>query len=108
MLERMLERARRRLGDERGVALITALLVSTVVITLGVTSVSLSLHNSEQSANDRRRVQSVGAAEAGIDYYFSHLQSGPADTFECSLSQDLTTSPGAGFVATVEFYDAGG
>jgi cytoskeletal protein CcmA (bactofilin family) len=102
MTRRLLARLR---GEERGVALITAALISMVVLTLSVTAVSLAIHNSEQSGRDRRRVQSVAAAEAGIDYYFSHLQSGPADTFECAIQQDLVSSPEAGFDATVTFYN---
>jgi Tfp pilus assembly protein PilX/cytoskeletal protein CcmA (bactofilin family) len=94
----------RRLEDERGIALITALLVSMIVVTLGATAVTLSLHNSEQSAFDRRRVESISAAEAGINYYFSHLQSGPPSTFECNISKTLQATPTAQFDASVTFY----
>jgi hypothetical protein len=104
----MLRQIRRKLDDERGIALITAILVSMVVITLGATSVTLSLHNSEQSARDRRRVESVAAAEAGINYYFSHLQSGPPDTFECAVTDSLTGTPTTQFQASVTFYDVDG
>jgi cytoskeletal protein CcmA (bactofilin family) len=98
----------RKLDDERGIALITAILVSMVVITLGTTAVTLSLHNSEQSARDRRRVESVAAAEAGVNYYFSHLQSGPPDTFECAVTDSLTGTPTTQFQASVTFYDVDG
>ncbi len=104
----MRKRMVRRLADERGIAIITAMLVSMVVVTLGATSVTLAIHNSEASAYDRRRVQSVAAAEAGVNYYFSHLQSGSASTFQCSISQTMTTRPVARFDATVRFYDASG
>jgi hypothetical protein len=104
----MLQSMKRRLAEEQGIALITAMLVSMVVITLGATSVTLALHNSEQSAFDRRRVESIAAAEAGINYYFSHLQSGTADTFECSISDTLTATPTTQFAATVTFYDDAG
>ena len=94
--------------DERGMAIIVAMLVSMVVVILGATSVSLAIHNSEARAHERRRMQSVHAAEAGVDFYFSHLQSGGVDDFECSIGQTLPSTPPARFDATVTFYDAGG
>jgi cytoskeletal protein CcmA (bactofilin family) len=104
----MLRAMRLRIRDEQGIALITAMIVSMVVITLGATAVTLAMHNSEQSARDRRRVESVAAAEAGINFYFSHLQSGPPDTFECSLTKTLNATPTTQFQATATFYDADG
>jgi hypothetical protein len=101
----MLRRLISRLEDERGVALITAMLVSMVVVTLGVTSVTLAIHNSEQSARSRERVESIAVAEAGLNFVFSHLQSGAADTFECSINRSLAGTPDAQFQATVIFYD---
>jgi Tfp pilus assembly protein PilX len=104
----MFRNLKARVGEERGAALITAMLVSMVVVMLGVTAAQLAVHNSEASGYDRRRVQSVGAAEAGVNYYFSHLQSVTADQFVCSASQELGTSPPTSFEATVTFYDAAG
>jgi cytoskeletal protein CcmA (bactofilin family) len=104
----MTRHLRMRMADERGIALITALLVSVVVVFLGVTSVSLAIHNSEASSFDRRRVQSVAAAEAGLNYYYSHLQSVPAASFQCTASQNLTASPTSRFNATVTFFDGTG
>jgi cytoskeletal protein CcmA (bactofilin family) len=94
--------------EERGIAIVTAMIVSMVVVTLGATSVSLSLHNSEQSAYDRRNVQSIHAAEAGLNYYYSHLQSGGVDDLDCTISQSLTTTPVARFEAAASFFDASG
>ena len=104
MLRRMID----RLGDERGMALITAMLLSMVMVTLAVTSVTLAVHNTEQSARDRRRVESIAVAEAGVNYYFSHLQSGAADTFQCDVTKSLAGTPDAVFEASVIFYDADG
>lgn len=97
-----------RIHDEQGVAIVVAMVISMVVVTLGATSVSLAIHNSEASAYERKRVQSIHAAEAGINYYFSHLQSGGTNDFECALSQSLNTTPVARFDASVVFYDAAG
>jgi cytoskeletal protein CcmA (bactofilin family) len=104
----LLRRLHERLRDEQGVALVTAMLISMVVVTLGATSVSLAVHNSEQSAYDRRNVQSIHAAEAGINFYFSHLQSGGVDSFECSVSQTLPSTPPTSFEATLALYDSAG
>ena len=98
----------RRWADERGIAIITAMLVSMIIVTLGTTSVTLAIHNSEASAFDRRRVQAVAASEAGINFYFSHLQSGGATSFACSISRTMTTTPASRFDATVKFYNAAG
>src|SRR5918996_4120238 len=104
----MLPKLKMRIGEESGVALITAMLVCMVLVTLGATSVTLSLHNSEASSYDRRRVEGVSAAEAGIAYYFSHLQSETPEDFACSINKTLTATPATQFEASVVFYDAGG
>jgi hypothetical protein len=97
-----------RLQDERGVAMIVALVVSLVVVMLGIVSVTLAVHNSEQSSYDRRRVQAIAAAEAGVNWYFSHLQSVPAAEYACSSERDLPTTPTTHFAARVTFYNAAG
>lgn len=97
-----------RLRDERGVALITAVMISMIVMILGITAVSVSVHNSDASARDRRRVQSIGSAEAGLDYYFSHLQNTEPDEISCGISKSLVGSPTAGFEVSAEFFDPAG
>jgi Tfp pilus assembly protein PilX len=97
-----------RLSDERGIAVIVALLLSMVVVTLGITSVTLAIHGSETSNYDRRRVQAIAAAEAGLNWYFSHLQSVPAAEYACSREQVVPTTPTTRFSAQVTFYDVAG
>lgn len=97
-----------RAKDERGVALLTAVMISSIVMVMGITAVQISVHNSDQSARDRRRVESIGSAEAGLDYYFSHLQDASPGEIECSVSQELTGSPTAEFTVTAEYFDAAG
>jgi cytoskeletal protein CcmA (bactofilin family) len=104
----MIKKLRRGHTDERGIAVITALLVSVVAVILGITSVAVAVHNSETSSYDRRRVQGVAASEAGLNWYYSHLQSVPAAQFQCSASQTLTSTPATQFSATVTFYSATG
>ncbi|MGH2692107.1 MAG: hypothetical protein ACRDHM_06355, partial [Actinomycetota bacterium] len=106
--DRMMTRMLKHLRDESGMAIITAMLLSMVVVTLGVTSVTIAVHNSEESAMDRRRVQGVAAAEAGINWYYSHLQSGNAATLLCSQSMTLPGTPSTSFSATATYYDASG
>jgi len=63
----------KKFNEERGIAMVTALLVSLVVLFLSIVVVALSLHNSTISSFDRKRIQAVDAAEAGIDAWFSGL-----------------------------------
>jgi hypothetical protein len=93
--------------QEEGVAIITAVLTSAIVVLLGTTVVQLAVHNSEGSAYDRRHVQSIAAAEAGIDFYFSALAETGGLAPECSISGTMQSSPGA-FTVTPIFYDAVG
>ena len=97
-----------RMKDERGVALLTAVMISSIVMIMGITAVQISVHNSDQSARDRRRVESIGSAEAGLDVYFSHLQDVSPSEIECSISQQLTGSPTAEFTVTAEYFDTAG
>lgn len=98
----------RRMRDERGIALITATLVSMVVMFLGITAVSIAVHNSEQSARNRRRVQSIGSAEAGLNYYMSQLQNAEPAEIQCQMQQPLTGTPTASFHAWGQFFDETG
>lgn len=95
-------------AQEDGVAMITAIMVSFVVLALSVASVQLAVHNSEASGYDRRRVQAIAAAEAGVDYYLSHLASTTLPSVQCSLSGTLTNSPAGTFVVTTTFYNSTG
>src|SRR5207249_10761392 len=93
-----------RCRDERGIAMVTALLVSMVLLFLSVAVVALSLHNSTQSALDRKRVQAIDAAEAGVDGYLSALTglTGPAT---CSpVDADLQTSPPAHYRVDITLF----
>lgn len=102
--------ARRRIllpgvRDERGYILITTVLISMVMLTLGAVVVSLSFENSAHSSSDRRRLQAIDAAEAGIDYYFSQLQSTTPSSAPCSVTKTLSITPPASFTVTPYFYD---
>jgi cytoskeletal protein CcmA (bactofilin family) len=99
--------------QEQGAALVTAILASAVVLIISASAVTLAMHNTESSGFDRRRLQSVDAAEAGIDAYYamlnttqfsaSNLQSVTGSS-SCALTQTLSTAPAATFTVTPTFY----
>jgi cytoskeletal protein CcmA (bactofilin family) len=95
-----------RSRDESGIAMITALLVSLVVLSLSVAVVGLSLHNTNQSSEDRKRIQAIHAAEAGIDAYFLALTtaSGAAMCSPTLYDGNLPSTPGASYDLTITLY----
>lgn len=98
-------------NEENGFAIITAVLTSAIVVILGTTVIQLAMHNSESSAHDRRRIQAVAAAEAGLDYYMSFL-TGTGGQMYCGgdpqVSKPMVGSPGRFVVTGVTFYNASG
>ncbi|HEX5949935.1 MAG TPA: hypothetical protein VFZ96_02940 [Actinomycetota bacterium] len=98
---------RERLRDDRGVALIVALLVTFVVLLLSTTVFAMAIRNSEQSANDRKRLQSVSAAEAGLNAAYQHLTAPPGGL--AGLATTLTDTVGSGpggstFDVAIQYY----
>src|SRR5205807_250920 len=76
-------------SDEHGIAMITAILVSGVVLTLSITATSLAIHNTNASGLDRKRVQVIATAEAGVDAAFSVLQTTPTAALPCQIQATL-------------------
>jgi Tfp pilus assembly protein PilX len=103
-------------SDERGIAMITALMVTFVVAALALMVVQLSMHNVDQSNYDRKRVQSVNASEAGVDYTWNTIeQTAPQSlsfnttTHLGTYTGTLGTGPGtASFTSSVKYLDANG
>jgi len=102
-----------RMRGEDGVALVTAILVSMVVLLLSVSAVTLAIHNTDASGYDRRRLQAVDAAEAGIDAYYAMLNTTAftasglqtaTGSQSCVLTRTLTTSPQSTVTVTPTFY----
>jgi Tfp pilus assembly protein PilX len=91
---------------EEGFAMVTAIMASSVVLLLSLGVVQLSLHNSTASGYDRKRVQAIDAAEAGIDYFYSYLQNTGGATPTCSVTKSLTASPVTSFTVTATYYNA--
>ena len=101
----MLMRLRR---DERGIALISALLISMVLVAIAVSVVALAMHNTEQSSNDRKRLQAVNMAEAGLGATESLLQTTATANLPCNgdavLHSTLPTTPSSEYTATIDYY----
>lgn len=98
-----------RRNDEEGMAMITAMLVMVVLVSLSLISVQLSAHQGDQSGVDRRRLQSVGAAEAGLNVTVKTLGSTATASLPCPsdplLSGSLVPAPStSSFAATVTYY----
>src|SRR2546423_1694937 len=96
--------------DERGVAMIVAFMVMFVVLLLATEVFGNSIHNSTQSANDRKRLQSVSSAEAGLDYFYNCVEHTQAsDLGSCAVTGSVAAAPGtATFTITPTWYDSSG
>ncbi len=60
--------------EEEGLAMVMALMVTFVVLLLSIVVLAQATHNIQASGYDRKRLTSVGAAEAGIDYMYNYFQ----------------------------------
>jgi Tfp pilus assembly protein PilX len=60
--------------EERGIAMITAMLVTFVVFLLSAVVIQQAIHNINGSAKDRNRLSAVSAAEAGLDWAYSKIE----------------------------------
>lgn len=91
--------------DERGVAMITAVLVMMVLVSISAAGFSIASHNLDSSARGRRSIQAVHAAEAGIDRFLNYLNTAPIAGPACSLpTESLPTKPPSSFTVTATYY----
>jgi hypothetical protein len=92
--------------QERGAALVIALLVSFVVLMLSTLIIDQAIHNTDAAGANRSRLTSVNAAEAGLNHYFNYLSSVDADDLSTAeTTQTLGSDPGtSSFTATPTFY----
>ena len=96
-----------RWRDERGVALVVALLVTFVVMLLGTAVISMAIHNSEQSGFDRKRLQSVSAAEAGLNAAYQHITAPPGGLggMKATLTDTVGSGPGGStYAVKITYY----
>ena len=97
-------RFRLRTRDDRGFALITALLVVVIATFLGATAVGLAVHGQDSSGEDRARTQAVHAAEAGLDLAMQTISSATAATLPCTTTGSTSLSPAATWSAQISYY----
>ncbi|MEN3271717.1 MAG: hypothetical protein V7636_478 [Actinomycetota bacterium] len=90
--------------DERGIAMVTALMTVVVASLLGAVVMNLSMHTTQASAYDRARTQSVHAAEAGLDQAMSHFATSTIATLPCVVSGQLNATPVATFTVNITYY----
>lgn len=100
-----------RMNEERGVAMVVALLVAMVVTLISIAVIAQSIHDLDASGSDRRRLLSVNAAEAGTNAWYAHLQTEPVSspTYCDPLTETIATEPAAAsYSAVATFYAADG
>jgi Tfp pilus assembly protein PilX len=99
--------------DERGMAMIVALMVSFAVLLLSTVVVAQSIHSLDSSGYDRKRLLAVNAAEAGTNDYYEFFQTNPLSVVKANCmtprtgtitSEPLTST----YTARVTFYNAAG
>ena len=98
-------------GDESesGMAMITAVIITVVVLFLGMTATSLSDHSFSAQRVDRKRVATFHAAEAGIDHALQVLQTTAQASLPCTLAAALGSGAGSGdYSVTFEYFDSAG
>jgi Tfp pilus assembly protein PilE len=88
----MLKRLR---TDEQGMTLVISMFIVFIVMVLATVVINQAIHNSYQAGFDRQRLQSVDAAEAGLDYIYNQLEQTPAQSLSTSdVTGTVAISPG--------------
>jgi hypothetical protein len=92
--------------DEKGVALVVAIMVSFVVFLLSVAVINQAINNVENSAADRTRLTSVNAAEAGLNWFFNHFEKTAVGSLRTApYSETVGSGPNqVSFTATPTYY----
>jgi hypothetical protein len=90
--------------DERGMAMITAILISVVVLGLAVTATGIAVTSNNQSARDRTRLQTIDAAEAGLNETVLRVEGSAPASLPCTVSGDLGTNPTVHYEVAISYY----
>ena len=90
--------------DEHGMAMITAILISVVVLGLAVVATGVAVHNGSQSGRDRTRLQTIDAAEAGLSQTALKIEGSAPTSLPCTLSDDLDANPPVRYQVTITYY----
>lgn len=70
----------RRMRDERGVAMITVLFVGVALTVMTTTAAFLSVRGLSSTSADKRSVQALAAAEAGLERFMMDVERGAIST----------------------------
>src|SRR4051812_37641261 len=79
----MMNRLRR---DDRGVAMVTSLLVISVLTALGITVTQVALNNLSNAGRDRLATGALGAAESGVTRAIAYINRNNTNALRCSPS----------------------
>src|SRR5579875_1316573 len=93
---------RRRGAPDSGAAMILVLAMILMVAAATTLAVGAVIVNTQGASLDRMRVQSVDAAEAGIDVAYATLQASSGTTVPCQLSQTLGSR--GSYTVTLTYY----
>lgn len=66
--------ARRCASDESGIAMVMAVVLSSVIATLAITSLTVAGHSDKASARGRHWVQALDVAESGVEQAIAKIQ----------------------------------
>lgn len=101
--------ATRSAHDDKGSALVIAVMSVSVCLALALVGVQLAMTSTRASGVDRQRVLAINAAEAGVDAGYTAIQNGGANP-PCSLpSTNVKSGPDtAAFGTTITYYNAAG
>jgi hypothetical protein len=97
------ERLARR-ESQSGLAMMSALLVITVLSLVAIMAVQVSFHNQASVNTVQKRAQAIAGAEAGLDATYQELATVNG---KCEIAATLNTSPTTTkYTATVKYYSA--
>lgn len=100
---------RRLHDDDRGVALLVALAVTSIAAALATVIVGIALSEAYGSGRDRQRTVSADAAEAGVDLTYAQIQTATPTTLPCTLNGAVKAAPdNPTYSVTVTYYDDAG
>ncbi|MGH9267200.1 MAG: hypothetical protein ACRD0D_03390, partial [Acidimicrobiales bacterium] len=96
---------RRGEHGEHGIAMVTAILISAVVLVFMVAALGLAVHSTSSSGADRSRTQAVHAAEAGVHRTISQISTLGATGLPCgTVSGTVNTAPQGSYAATITYF----
>lgn len=107
---RLLTRRQTAAQDDRGIAMIAAISAIAIIAAFGAVVGTLSVRNVDDSATERSRVQTIDAAEAGLDVTYARMEAGKAGCPDPAAKTTLTdTSPTkASYQVSIRYQDADG